>query len=291
MSTDATSTDTTEPPEGFRQWRYEPPPGATTVLLVRHGESAAAFGDQPFPLRDGHGDPALHPDGELQARRLGARLAAEHEAGGRIDAIYVTTLQRTAQTAAPLATRIGVEPAVEADLREVFLGEWEGGLLRKKAAEGDPVLQQVFATERWDAIPGAEPLEDFDARLTRRDRPHHGGASRSTSRRREPRRCDRAPPARGDSIVPLRVLRRGQRVGQRDGRRRRALVAPPVQRHLAPGLTAPPGRAAGRSGGRPVVLGASTGRTSVTSPDQFAFGRDATWPRQSKTARARRRRR
>jgi probable phosphoglycerate mutase len=161
MSTDTT----TEPPEGFRQWRYQPPPGATTLLLVRHGESAAAFGDQPFPLRDGHGDPPLHPDGEVQAGRLGARLAAEHEAGERIDAIYVTTLQRTVQTASPLAERIGVEPAVEPGLREVFLGDWEGGLLRKKAAEGDPVLQQVFATERWDAIPNAEPLEEFDSRL------------------------------------------------------------------------------------------------------------------------------
>jgi probable phosphoglycerate mutase len=155
----------TDPPEGFRQWRYQPPAGAATILLVRHGESAAAFGDQPFPLRDGHGDPPLHPDGERQAELLGARLAAEHERGARIDAIYVTTLQRTTQTAAPLASRIGVDPVMEPDLREVFLGEWEGGLLRKKSAEGDPILEQVFATERWDAIPGAEPLEQFDQRL------------------------------------------------------------------------------------------------------------------------------
>jgi probable phosphoglycerate mutase len=161
MSTDATA----DPPEGFRQWRYQPPPGATTLLLVRHGESAAAFGEQPFPLRDGHGDPPLHPDGEIQAQRLGERLAAEHEAGATIGAIYVTTLQRTAQTATPLAQRIGLEPAVEPGLREVFLGDWEGGLLRKKAAEGDPILQQVYASERWDAIPNAEPLERFDARL------------------------------------------------------------------------------------------------------------------------------
>jgi probable phosphoglycerate mutase len=158
------STEPTEPPEGFRQWRYEPPPGATTITLVRHGESAAAFGEQPFPLRDGHGDPPLHPDGEVQAERLGERLAAEH-VDRPIAAIYVTTLQRTAQTAAPLAARIGLEPRVEAALREVFLGEWEGGLLRKKAAEGDPILAQVWASERWDAIPGAEPLDRFDARL------------------------------------------------------------------------------------------------------------------------------
>jgi 2,3-bisphosphoglycerate-dependent phosphoglycerate mutase len=87
----ATPPPATQPPtEGFRQTRYAAPPTATTVILVRHGESAAARLDEPFPLRDGHGDPALHPEGERQAVKVGERL--RHE---RIDAIYVTTLQRT----------------------------------------------------------------------------------------------------------------------------------------------------------------------------------------------------
>jgi probable phosphoglycerate mutase len=34
-----------------------------TLLLVRHGESAPALPDQPFALRDGHGDPELDPVG------------------------------------------------------------------------------------------------------------------------------------------------------------------------------------------------------------------------------------
>ena len=37
------------PPEGFRQHRFAAPPGATTVLLVRHGESAPAHPDRPVP--------------------------------------------------------------------------------------------------------------------------------------------------------------------------------------------------------------------------------------------------
>ena len=65
--------------------------------------------DAPFPLVDGRSDPALAPEGREQAERVAARLAA---AG--IDAIYVTTLRRTAETAAPLATRLGLVPAVEA---------------------------------------------------------------------------------------------------------------------------------------------------------------------------------
>jgi probable phosphoglycerate mutase len=137
-------------------------PGATTVLLVRHGESAPAHPDRPFPLVDGHGDPPLDPVGHEQAKRLAARLASE-----RIDAIYVTTLARTMQTAQPLADALGLTPIVEPDLREVYLGDWEGGEFRVRAAAGDPVFEQIFMQERWDVIPGAEALEEFDRRCAR----------------------------------------------------------------------------------------------------------------------------
>ncbi len=147
------------PPEGFRQHRFAAPPGATTILLVRHGESAPAHPDRPFPLRDGHGDPELDPVGVQQAELLADRL--QHET---VAAIYVTTLQRTHQTAAPLAARLGLTPIVEPDLREVFLGEWEEGEFRKRAAARDPIFEQIFVQERWDVIPGAEPHDDFDAR-------------------------------------------------------------------------------------------------------------------------------
>jgi 2,3-bisphosphoglycerate-dependent phosphoglycerate mutase len=150
------------PPEGFRQHRFAAPPGATTVLLVRHGESAPALADQPFALLDGHGDPELDPVGVEQAERIGERLAKE-----RVDAIYVTTLRRTHETAAPLAARLGITPIIEPDLREVFLGEWEGGALRMKAAAADPIFVEIFREERWDVIPGAEPLDDFEARTQR----------------------------------------------------------------------------------------------------------------------------
>lgn len=148
------------PEAGIRQHRFTPPPGATTVLVVRHGESAAEVPGRPFELRDGHGDPELHPVGLRQAELLADRL--EHEP---IDAIYVTTLRRTHQTAAPLAGRLGITPVEEPDLREVFLGEWEGGIFRERAVENDPVFLEIFRQERWDVIPGAEPLEAFDARV------------------------------------------------------------------------------------------------------------------------------
>jgi probable phosphoglycerate mutase len=71
------------------------------------------------------------------------------------------------QTAAPLVARSGMTPVVEADLREVFLGEWEGGILRMKSADGDPLFTQVMAEQRWDVIPGAESREVFGGRLRR----------------------------------------------------------------------------------------------------------------------------
>jgi probable phosphoglycerate mutase len=150
------------PEEGIRQHRFSAPPGATTVLVVRHGESAPEMPNQRFELRDGHGDPALHPVGVRQAECLADRL--EHEP---LTAIYVTTLRRTHETAAPLARRLGITPVEEPDLREVFLGEWEGGLFRSRALNNDPLFREIFRQERWDVIPGAEPLDDFDARVWR----------------------------------------------------------------------------------------------------------------------------
>jgi probable phosphoglycerate mutase len=146
--------------EEVRQFRFSLPPGGTSILMVRHGESVPSRADAPFALVDGHGDPPLDPVGQDQAQRLADRLAGE-----RLAAIYVTTLRRTAETAAPLAARLGLTPEVERDLREVYLGDWEGGLFRIRVAEGHPIAQKMFAEERWDVIPNAEPGEAFAGRV------------------------------------------------------------------------------------------------------------------------------
>jgi probable phosphoglycerate mutase len=148
--------------EQVRQARFRRPPGATELVLVRHGESMPAVPGESFDLVDGHGDPALAPDGVEQAERVGARLADE----GGIDAVYVTSLRRTVETAAPLLRRVaGLEARVERDLREVHLGEWEGGLFRVKVRDLDPVAVRMLEEERWDVIPGAEPADAFRARV------------------------------------------------------------------------------------------------------------------------------
>ena len=148
--------------DGIRQFRFTPPPGATRVLLIRHGESAAATPGTRFPLKDGHGDPPLHPHGREQAHQVARRLMSDAPAG-----IYVTTLVRTHQTAAPLAKALDLDPVEIPELREVYLGDWEGGELRRRALARDPLLIEILTRQRWDVIPNAEPLEDFDARLQR----------------------------------------------------------------------------------------------------------------------------
>jgi 2,3-bisphosphoglycerate-dependent phosphoglycerate mutase len=135
----------------FRQLRFERPEGATELLLIRHGESAPADINSPFALVRGRGDPELSPDGRAQAEALGNRLA-----DWPVAAIYTTPLRRTAETAAPLARRLGLEPIVDPDLIEVQMGEWEGGLYRQKITERDPLALRIFSEGRFDVVPGAE---------------------------------------------------------------------------------------------------------------------------------------
>jgi 2,3-bisphosphoglycerate-dependent phosphoglycerate mutase len=147
-------------PETYHQRQFALPPGATEVILVRHGASAPAVPGEPFPLLDGHGDPPLAPEGEAQAALVAERLAAES-----LRMLFVTPLVRTHQTAAPLAERTGLNPVVVPDLREVMLGEWEGGEFRIRIAQGDPVAVQAVAEERWEVIPGAETMASLAERV------------------------------------------------------------------------------------------------------------------------------
>jgi probable phosphoglycerate mutase len=143
----------------YPQQDYSRPEGSIEVVLVRHGASEAARDDQPFELLEGQADPALSTAGEHQAEAVAAHLTGEP-----IAALYVTPLRRTAQTAAPLAALTGLEPVVVPELREVHLGELDGGAFRIAVARRDPLVAEVFARERWDVIPGAESAEDFERR-------------------------------------------------------------------------------------------------------------------------------
>ena len=90
---------------------------ATTLLLVRHGETAWNAEHRI----QGHLDIPLSPSGIQQAARLAKRLA-----GTPIDAIYSSELVRAWLTAEPLAACVGVPIVAETRLRERSFGIFEG---------------------------------------------------------------------------------------------------------------------------------------------------------------------
>ncbi|HVF77197.1 MAG TPA: histidine phosphatase family protein [Solirubrobacteraceae bacterium] len=143
----------------YPQEDYSRPPGSIEIVLVRHGASEAAVEDEPFELLEGQADPALSEAGERQALAVAAHLAGEPLRG-----LYITPLRRTAQTAAPLAAATGLEPVCVRELREVHLGELDGGAFRIAVRRGDPRVDEVFAKQRWDVIPGAETMAAFAER-------------------------------------------------------------------------------------------------------------------------------
>jgi probable phosphoglycerate mutase len=151
----------TPPQEGYRQHRFALPDDATQIILVRHGASEPVFPGQRHELTpDGWGDPALDAEGIAQAAAVTRRLEREE-----IDAIFVTPLRRTQQTAAATIERTGLQPTVLPELTEVYLGEWEGGEYRVRVREGDPLAMEVLLKETYEVIPGAEKAEDFAARV------------------------------------------------------------------------------------------------------------------------------
>ena len=139
---------------------FKLPQGATEVVLVRHGASAAAIPGTPFPLLGGRSNPELSELGQQQAAAVCQRLAKE-----QIAKLFITPLRRTAITVAPLSAATGLEPTVVDNLVEVWLGDWEGGEYRIREASGDPVVRRAFDEERWDLIPGGESADSLARRV------------------------------------------------------------------------------------------------------------------------------
>ena len=143
----------------YAQRPFTPPPGASQLLLVRHGASAPYRVGEDFALVDGHGDPPLDPIGHQQAERVAERLAGEN-----IAAIYVTSLQRTVQTAQPLASRLSMEPVVEPDLARCTSASGRRHVPQARRGRPSDALQ-MMTEQRWEVIPGAESSDAFTARI------------------------------------------------------------------------------------------------------------------------------
>jgi len=126
------------------------------LLLVRHGQSTW---NQEHRIQ-GQLDPPLSDDGRRQAAQLGRRLA-----GRRFAALYSSDLKRAAETAAAIGAAIGLTPTPMAELREIYLGDWEG-LRTEELAARFPEAWASWAEEPdWDLVPGGEGSAAFEARV------------------------------------------------------------------------------------------------------------------------------
>lgn len=131
------------------------------ILLARHGETD----DNVPPLRfQGQRDTPLNDRGRAQARELAERVAALDPP---LASLWSSDLSRARETAEIVGARIGLEPRLDARLREGWRGEWEGFLFDEIAAR-DP--ERYAAWRAPDAevgfhFPGGETLAQQQARV------------------------------------------------------------------------------------------------------------------------------
>lgn len=125
------------------------------MLLVRHGRTATTGKVLPGRARGLH----LGDEGRAQAEATAARLAAfEH-----IDALYTSPMERTRETAAPIATAFGTRAIVERGLNECDFGEWTGRRLRDLMRRREwATVQQAPSSFRF---PGGESFAEMQARM------------------------------------------------------------------------------------------------------------------------------
>ena len=131
-------------------------PSATTILLVRHGQTPTTGTTLPGRAKGLH----LADPGREQAQRAAERIARLD----KLTAIYASPLERTRETAAPIAKATGLKVRAERGLLECDFGEWTGAALadlRKLPAW--KTVQQYPSGFRF---PGGESFADMQVRMT-----------------------------------------------------------------------------------------------------------------------------
>jgi broad specificity phosphatase PhoE len=118
---------------------------ATRFVLIRHGESTWNAAGR----WQGHGDPPLSRRGQEQARLLANSLLDEG-----IEVIVSSDLRRAVETAGILGEAIGVQPHLDARLRELDVGGWTGLTREEIAARAGPALVE-FESDDPEAPAGA----------------------------------------------------------------------------------------------------------------------------------------
>ena len=164
------------------------------VLLVRHGTTPTT--GKVLPGRA----PGLHlsDEGRAQAEAVGG---ADRRAGDRSRrapvAVYASPLERTVETARPIARRLGLRVRTDRGLLECDFGEWTGAKLKDLAQK--PEWTQVQRCPSGFRFPGGESFLEMQARIASAIGRLVRAPPRGDHRRRVPRRPDqgrRRPPRR-----------------------------------------------------------------------------------------------
>ncbi len=129
---------------------------ATTLLLVRHGETTTT--GKVLPGRA----PGLHLSerGREQALSVAQRLSSLNP---HPSALYVSPLERTRETARPIARELGLTARVHRGLIECDFGDWTGqslSALRKKRE-----WSQVQHSPSTFRFPNGESFSEMQGRI------------------------------------------------------------------------------------------------------------------------------
>ncbi len=156
----------------------------TVVLLVRHGATPTTGAVLPGRARGLHLSDAGRAQAEATAARIAALAAgaagssgasagasAGPAHGARRDrrstapvAVYASPLERTRETAAPIARALGLRVHTERGLVECDFGEWTGAEL--KALMRLPEWATVQRAPSLFRFPGGESFADMQRRVT-----------------------------------------------------------------------------------------------------------------------------
>jgi len=133
--------------------------GATpekTLLLVRHGR----IGYEYHGRFVGGTDVSLAADARSEIEALAKLIRRRRPAK-----CFCSPMKRARQTADVIATQVGLNPEVDADLREVDFGRWEGLTFAEIAASDPEIVDRWASWEEDFAFPEGESLRDFLARV------------------------------------------------------------------------------------------------------------------------------
>jgi alpha-ribazole phosphatase len=122
--------------------------------LVRHGLALDADGRAM-----GHTDAPLSSEGIEQVARL---AAAWPRAPGRI---WSSDLRRARETAEPIGQRWDVAPAIDARLREMNFGEWDGRFWNALEREDPDRLKRWMESWVTERVPGGESFTLLSERV------------------------------------------------------------------------------------------------------------------------------